>query len=597
MTLKRRWLWTIIGFVAFGVLLELGVGTGLQFLGAGYASQGWLRNETRNSIPAFNASLFQQLRHDALLLTRRHALVDADQAGGIDALCAALDEAITVPGEGEGDGWVVLSHGAARSSVGACEADPGVPKRLGAIREDGITWCGAVPVMVVRVPLEGAVELFTAKALGQSYAERLKGLAATEIELWGPHGRVVSTWRDEAGALIHTEPTANQSATLAAAGESFDTMTMAFDGPYAGYPALEGQNLPFVGRGAQRLLLYVLSDVLDKERGPPDLRVVAAIPAELMRTGARISASAMAAVGLLVVVLLALLARRTAAAFSRPLTAIEQAAKEVAHGQLDLQVPGSDADPQLNSLAASINAMTARLAQSLRASAQQEKMAALGTLAGGIAHEINNPLGVILGFAQGLERRVGPADSLRMPVTSIVREALRCRSLVQEMLAFSRTGAKGTEPVDFEAAVRSSLLLLAARAKMQGVQVVPELNAPLPRVQGSRTQLQQVLVNLGTNALDAMKEGGTLTVRARRSGPDVVLEVADTGTGIPPDIRARIFEPFFTTKPVGEGTGLGLSLVYQIVQQHHGRIDVESEPGRGTLMRVALPAAQPEAKA
>jgi two-component system, NtrC family, sensor kinase len=221
---------------------------------------------------------------------------------------------------------------------------------------------------------------------------------------------------------------------------------------------------------------------------------------------------------------------------------------------------------------------------------QSRKMAAVGQLAGGVAHEINNPLAVILGFSQGLERRVPEGDPLRLPVTSIVREALRCKNLVQELLTFSRTGKKSFESVDLNALARSTIVLIEGRARTQGVQVVQELAESLPVLQANKTQLQQVLVNLGTNALDVMKNGGTLTVRTRQSGQgDVLLEVSDTGGGIPEEVRSHIFEPFFTTKPVGEGTGLGLSLVYEIVQQHRGSIEVESQVGRGTTMRVRLP--------
>ena len=224
-------------------------------------------------------------------------------------------------------------------------------------------------------------------------------------------------------------------------------------------------------------------------------------------------------------------------------------------------------------------------------------MAAIGTLAGGIAHEINNPLGVILGFAQGLERRVRDGDPLRMPVTSIVRESLRCKALVQELLTFSRTSKVTDELIDVADVVRSTVVLLAARAKIQGVQLTTLVEPLVPFVKGSRTQLQQVLVNLGTNALDAMKEGGTLTVRVGTKDGEVVLEVVDTGHGIPEGIRGRVFEPFFTTKGVGEGTGLGLSLVYQIVEHHHGHVDVASSGPNGTVMRVRLPALAPEARA
>ncbi|WP_224243367.1 ATP-binding protein [Hyalangium gracile] len=221
---------------------------------------------------------------------------------------------------------------------------------------------------------------------------------------------------------------------------------------------------------------------------------------------------------------------------------------------------------------------------------QSRKMAAVGQLAGGVAHEINNPLAVILGFAQGMERRVPEKDPLRLPVTSIVREALRCKNLVQELLTFSRTGKKNFESVDVNALARSTLVLIEARAKTQGVKLITEFADGLPTLQANKTQLQQVLVNLGTNALDVMKGGGTLTVRSRPNPKGgVFLEVVDTGGGIPTDVLPRIFEPFFTTKGVGEGTGLGLSLVYEIVQQHRGDIEVDSTPGQGTRMTVSLP--------
>ncbi len=223
---------------------------------------------------------------------------------------------------------------------------------------------------------------------------------------------------------------------------------------------------------------------------------------------------------------------------------------------------------------------------------QSEKLAAVGQLAAGIAHEINNPLGVILGFAQAMERRVPEGDGLRLPVASIVREALRCRNLVQELLTFSRTAKKTTEDVDLNAAIRSTVVLLEARAKTQGVEVVQELHEPLPWLRANKTQLQQVIVNLSTNAMDAMSSGGKLTIRTRlNGGGKAVLDIADTGSGIPEELRARIFEPFFTTKEVGKGTGLGLSLVYEIIQQHEGKIAVESQPGKGTVMSVELPTA------
>ncbi len=238
-------------------------------------------------------------------------------------------------------------------------------------------------------------------------------------------------------------------------------------------------------------------------------------------------------------------------------------------------------------LAANLEKLRHSQAQLLQAG----KMVAIGELAAGVAHEINNPLAVILGFAQGLERRTANVgDQFKVPVSSIVRETLRCKNFVQELLIFSRTAKKTTESVDVNELIRATIVLLEARARTQGIAIVQDLAEPTPVIEANRTQLQQVLVNLGTNAMDAMRAGGKLTIRTRRNGQDdFYLEVADTGEGIPDEVKPRIFDPFFTTKEVGKGTGLGLSLVYEILQQHQGAISVESDLGRGTTMTVRLP--------
>jgi len=224
---------------------------------------------------------------------------------------------------------------------------------------------------------------------------------------------------------------------------------------------------------------------------------------------------------------------------------------------------------------------------------QASKMAAVGQLAAGVAHEINNPLSVILGFARGIERRLAEVggDALRLPVTSIVREALRCRDLVQDLLTFSRTGRKASESIDLEGLVRTVGSLLESRAGSQDTNLRIEVCGELPRIEGNRTQLEQVVINLGNNALDALGTGGQVFLRlSRDNARHVIVEVEDTGPGIPEGVRNRIFEPFFTTKEVGKGTGLGLSLAYEIVHQHGGTLDVRSASGNGTTMTVRLPA-------
>lgn len=214
---------------------------------------------------------------------------------------------------------------------------------------------------------------------------------------------------------------------------------------------------------------------------------------------------------------------------------------------------------------------------------QSEKMSATGQLTAGIAHEINNPLGVILGFAQALARRLSPGDPLEIPVKSIEREAVRCKNLVQDLLTFSRASKTEREPMDLNRAIEGALSLVTANTRMGRIEVKKELGGGLPRILGNPNQIQQVIINLANNALDAMPEGGTLTVRTEllQDGPRswIGLKVADTGIGIPKELLPRIFESFFTTKPVGQGTGLGLSLAYEIVQKHSGLIEVQSRPG------------------
>jgi PAS domain S-box-containing protein len=214
---------------------------------------------------------------------------------------------------------------------------------------------------------------------------------------------------------------------------------------------------------------------------------------------------------------------------------------------------------------------------------QSEKMSAVGQLAAGVAHEINNPLGVILGFAQAVVRRLPPNDALEMPLKSIEKEAVRCKNLVQDLLTFSRVSKIEREPLDINRAVESALSLVTAQARMSRVDVRMMLAPDLPRILGNINQIQQIIINLANNALDAMGDKGQIVLQTESAseGPLswVCLRVRDSGPGISKEILSRIFEPFFTTKAVGKGTGLGLSLVHEIIKKHSGTIDVKSQPG------------------
>jgi len=229
--------------------------------------------------------------------------------------------------------------------------------------------------------------------------------------------------------------------------------------------------------------------------------------------------------------------------------------------------------------------------------AQTEKLAAVGQLAAGVMHEINNPLATILACCEALALRHETLPAAERTahdeyVKIIDTEVQRCRRIVESLLDFSRPKAGEKRRVDVNGVVEQTLFLLKHHARFKRLNVVRELTPDLPRVLADPERLIQSFMPLMLNATDAMEARGTLTVRSRlnpRRGDELLLEFIDTGTGIPQDQLPKIFEPFFTTKPQGRGTGLGLSICYGIVADHRGRIEVESEMGVGSNFKVYLP--------
>ena len=222
-----------------------------------------------------------------------------------------------------------------------------------------------------------------------------------------------------------------------------------------------------------------------------------------------------------------------------------------------------------------------------------EKLAAMGSLLAGVAHELNNPLSVILGQAEMMRRTAG-SGPLAQKADQIAQAAGRCASIVGNFLALARQRPPERRKVALNEVVREVLDVVTYPLRMDGVDVVLDLDPELPVLVGDPHQLHQVVLNLMTNAQDAMRgrDGPRMMVVATgfdESAERVSLEVSDTGPGIPDDVRSRLFEPFFTTKPPGQGTGLGLSLCQGIVENHGGRISAESEEGKGALFRVELP--------
>lgn len=246
-------------------------------------------------------------------------------------------------------------------------------------------------------------------------------------------------------------------------------------------------------------------------------------------------------------------------------------------------------------LEARVEARTAELRRAQQQLVQAEKLASVGELAGGVAHEINNPTGVILARASYL---VSVADEegfdpdVIEDLEVVVHQATRIRTITGDLLSFGRRAGGTVEAVELREVATLAVNLLRHAATRASVEVTV---APgdAGAVRGRREGLEQAIFNLLKNAIEATPPGGRVEVGIREEEAQVALTVDDTGPGVPPDLRGRIFDPFFTTKPVGKGTGLGLSVTYGIVSDHEGRIEVEEAPTGGARFQVVLPAAEP----
>jgi signal transduction histidine kinase len=225
---------------------------------------------------------------------------------------------------------------------------------------------------------------------------------------------------------------------------------------------------------------------------------------------------------------------------------------------------------------------------------QAEKMAALGQTVSGVAHELNNPLATILSWAERLSQKAPPDPALRRGIETILSESERASRIVRNLLTFARKRQTTRAMVDMNQVMRETLALRAYEQRVSNIRVIDALAAGLPHVFADGYQLQQVLLNLVINAEQAMLSAtgrGVIVVRTWHDATreSVVLEINDDGPGIPEDLQPRIFDPFFTTKEIGKGTGLGLTVAYAIVQEHGGRLRLESHPSKGTSFYVELP--------
>jgi signal transduction histidine kinase len=351
----------------------------------------------------------------------------------------------------------------------------------------------------------------------------------------------------------------------------------------SGYPS------PFEYNGKQWFVVQAI----------PHSHVMGPINALFMRTLAF-------AVGLLTLISIAglVVTRR----ILRPIHMLKQGVQEIGQGNLEHRIDVRSGD-EIEVLAFEFNRMAERMQRTqeqlqrrgqeleqrvnqlrrLQAQLMQsERMAATGELAAQIAHEINNPLGIIKNYV-GIAKMLMPEeDSNRENLRIVDQEINRIAGIVRRLLKFAKPGSEDIQNVQINQILEELLALLSGQLFRRKIEVDVDLHENLPEVSISTDQMRQVFLNLIKNAEDAMAEGGKLSVRTRYRKGQVEVEIADTGCGIPPEDVKNIFEPFFTTKGV-KGTGLGLSVSYGIVKNYSGEINVESEPGRGTTFTIQLP--------
>jgi two-component system NtrC family sensor kinase len=295
-----------------------------------------------------------------------------------------------------------------------------------------------------------------------------------------------------------------------------------------------------------------------------------------------------AIIAVLTIVAAAILAVPISRWIAGPITRLSEATQKLAQGDMGVRVE-MEGGGELARLSSSFNQMVERLQQTQAELLHKQKLASMGQLAAGVAHEINNPLGTIHLYAGALRKELPPDDPHRGDLDVILRETDRCKTIVGDLLNFARQQEVLAQPTEIHDLLEQAIGAVRPHPQFEQVVIHRDYAIGLPPIEADPAQLLQVFVNLLNNAAEAIEGPGTITLTTRPSGSTVVVNVADTGCGIPEENLGRLFTPFFTTKGPGRGTGLGLSIVYGIIKMHRGQITVQSRVGEGTTFTVTLP--------
>jgi two-component system NtrC family sensor kinase len=295
-----------------------------------------------------------------------------------------------------------------------------------------------------------------------------------------------------------------------------------------------------------------------------------------------------AVIAVLTILVAAILAVPISRWIAGPITRLSEATEQLAQGDMSVRVamPGGG---ELARLSASFNQMVETLQRTQAELLHKQKLASMGQLAAGVAHEINNPLGTIHLYAGALRKELPADDPRREDLSVILRETDRCKTIVGDLLNFARQQEILAQPTDLHDLLDQAIEAVQPQAAFAQVEIQRGYSPDLPPIEADPAQLLQVFVNLLNNAAEAIDGPGTIRLTTRHAGSSVEVEVTDDGCGIPEENLGRLFTPFFTTKGPGRGTGLGLSIVYGIIKMHRGQITAQSRVGQGTTFIVTLP--------
>lgn len=329
-----------------------------------------------------------------------------------------------------------------------------------------------------------------------------------------------------------------------------------------------------------------------------DLLIVTRISATAAYLTARQLLDDLVLVSLVIVLIAAIFGVVVSRQITRPLERLSNAVRKIAKGDFDVNV-GIKSRDEIGQLSDSFNDMASELKQresslqkAQHALIQSEKMAAVGTLSAGLAHEVKNPLSAVLGYAQLSKRKLDQPEMLKRNLDIIENETKRCNEIIDNLMQFSRTGKGEHSQISINDVVNKSMAIVDHQLALKNVQIESTLADNIPLLAGNANQLQQVLMNLMINAQHAIGEnGGTVKLTTYVNSGFVMITVSDTGPGVDDDLAHKIFEPFFTTKPAGQGTGLGLSVSYGIIKNHGGEISVQRAASGGAKFVIELPLA------